>query len=125
MADEDGPSVVAEKDRPLLLRRKADGKLYLDLRVCDSFPPRHEFSQDWLLENTAGGVVNMDQENIRLSLANGWAIYHIDRTMMEEVRVAEDEETAEVRGVGVGDSYVARLSTGYWGILEDSEVVSG
>lgn len=85
-----------DKDRPLLLRRRSDGTLHLN---ADSFPPRHEFSKDWLLENTADGTVTLSPEQITLQLANGRAVYRIDRERTE-----------------------AEHSTGYWGVLEKGEV---
>jgi hypothetical protein len=117
------PLEEGDKDRPLLLRRGRDGQLSLDTRYADSFPPRHEFSKDWLLENSK--QVSMDDDTIKLTFANGWAVYKIVREAMAETRVAEDEETANAYGVSVGDSYEAVLSTGYWGVLTDSEVTDG
>ncbi|MGH2688633.1 MAG: hypothetical protein ACRDKW_07480 [Actinomycetota bacterium] len=94
----------ATKDRPLLLRRRRDGRLYLD---ADGFPPRHEFSTDWLLEQTGGGVVVMDATQIRLTLANARAVYDIDRAAMATTDAHGNEQ---------------RTSTGYWGRLVSEEV---
>jgi hypothetical protein len=97
-----------EKDRPLLLRRRADGKLSL---MSDTWPPRHEFSKNWLLENTMSGVVSLSEDEIKVSLANANATYTIDRDLMEEEYEGED-----------GEAKTRTISTGYWGVLAENSV---
>lgn len=93
------------KDFPLMLKRRRDSSLVL---MSDQFPPRHEFSVEWLLES---GVAQMDEVAITVTLANGTATYEIDRGAMEETYEDDDGETK-----------TRRLSTGYWGNLVDAEV---
>ena len=68
------------KDRPLLLRKRRDGTLHL----MDKWPPRHEFSQDWLLKGTRNGMVQMDENEIHLELENASAVYTITLSPGEE-----------------------------------------
>jgi hypothetical protein len=95
------------KDFPLLLRRKQDGSLQI---TSETWPPRHEFSTDWLL--TSGVAQINDQDEIVVELANGRAVYTIDRAAMEEEYV--DEESGETK--------TRQLSTGYWGKLKEGHV---
>ena len=75
------------------------------LRLSDKrgFPPRHEFSLDWLLEQNGRGFVTVTPDTIVLELTNGRAVYEIDRARME-------------------DADGLKLSTGYWGVLKESEI---
>lgn len=88
------------KDRPLLLRKRQDGKTYLS---SDAWPPRHEFSMDWLLENTMSGTVKMDADTIEVKLANASASYKV------VLRPGEDGPNGE-------------RTTGYWGKLAEGTV---
>jgi len=88
-----------KKDIPLLLRRRAvkrdgagnaiESALYLDARPGEKpvWPPRHEFSTDWLLKTPEASV---DGDSIGVNLANGWAVYKIVESVEidGEIRVA-------------------------------------
>lgn len=89
----------ATKDRPLLLRKRTDGKLYLN---SPEWPPRHEFSQHWLLSNASSGVVRMSENEIHLTLANASATYTITQRPRELVD--------------------GQKTTGYWGKLKEGKV---
>jgi hypothetical protein len=70
-------------DRPLKLRKKKDGKLYLDDPL--GWPPRHGFSVTWILELLVGGYATVTSNPndkkalfiVKLDLANAQAIYKI------------------------------------------------
>lgn len=63
---------VEEAQKPLLLRRRADGTLALDGKA---FPPVFDFGIEWLFENSAHARKDGDQ--IVLELANATARYDI------------------------------------------------
>lgn len=104
------------KDFPLHVRKRRNGDLQL---VTDTFPPRHEFSQEWLLENMKW--IDMDAEQIVLRCVNGTGTYRIAREMMEGQVPDVDAEGKQKVVDGVPQTRLAKLSTGYWGILEDAE----
>lgn len=122
-------------DIPLRLLKRRDGTLCLrnhlnqiDPNMEDGdplgFPTMHEFSQEWLLENTMSGNVAVSEDAIVLNLANGTATYAIRRDLMEETFVISDEGEAFAIGLGknVGDTHTRKLATGYWGELTGSSV---
>ena len=82
------------------------GTYSLHLADDRGFPPLHEFSLDWLLEQTGRGFVSMSADEITLTLANGRAVYTIDRSRMES-------------------SDGKRLSHGYWGVLKEGKTTRG
>lgn len=84
------------RDMTLQLRRRKDGSLHL---TSDKWPPRHEFSLDWLLKN--GAHVKVTDDEIVLDLANASATYKI---------LDEDPENP---------------TTGMWGKLVKGEVNGG
>lgn len=90
--------IEKEKDFPLLLIKKKDRKLYLDNRYDRGFPPKHEFSMQFMLESGCTEL-NSSLDTITLRLGNATATYSIDRDLMDETR-----------------------STGYWGNLESEEI---
>jgi hypothetical protein len=68
-----------EKDVPLMLRRKRDGKLYLN---SEKWPKRHDFGKGWLFERISEGMAAIYRDDkgtlfIELNLANGSATYKV------------------------------------------------
>jgi hypothetical protein len=118
---------VAERDIPLRLRRRRDKSLCLVdemNRIASeghpaTFPPRHEFSLTWLLDN--GRHVTVEDDTITLNLANGTAVYRRDQTLEEEVFEIDNDGLAEQYGKNIGETAVRKLSNGYWGVLESAE----
>lgn len=70
----------ADKDFPLMTRTRADGTKHLR---TTQFPPRHEFSRDWLAKGTAGGWVQVAEDTVTLRFANGKGVYQIDHSKTE------------------------------------------
>lgn len=88
------------KDRPLMLRRRSNGSLYLT--DPQGWPPRHEFSMTWLMESGVASLhCDEERDEIHITLANASAVYQIERDLMQ-------------------DSEGNKLSTGYWGTLKES-----
>lgn len=90
-----------EKDRPLLLRRRRDGALYLN---SPTFPSRIELQKDWMLATAECELI--DPDHFVLLLANAQAVYRVRRDWMFE-QVPRVDGVLEER----------RISTGYWGEL--------
>lgn len=58
----------------LLLRRRKDGKLYLDM---DKPPKEHSFSEHWVMERALAGEVSVDGDTLTLLLAKGKVEYRV------------------------------------------------
>lgn len=67
-----------EKDRPLVLRRRADRQVTL----LAPWPARHQFSTRWLVQAAADGVVAFEPAGgdvvVVVSATNGRARYRVD-----------------------------------------------
>lgn len=92
---------MADKDRPLVLRRRKDGTYSLSGPPGQEpvWPPRHEFSHRWLMEAQADGFAVLGRDpahgrTVTLTATNGRAVYRL-----------------------TGDP-----STGVWGVLVESTV---
>lgn len=109
-------------DISMRVEKRQDGSLVLrGLPGAEPvWPAKHEFSQDWLLENSA--AVEMDSSEIHLTFANGEATYKIRRDWMVNEVTLDDKEMADILGKKVGDAHTFTLSTGYWGELKDGKI---
>lgn len=117
------------KDLPLLLRRRATGRdddgtptgtaLFLDARPGErpQWPPRHEFTNDWLLRAVSDGSAKVTENTVELTFANAHATY----------RIVDDAE----HGANIGEPHVRSdtdqlvsgyRSTGVWGYLIEGKV---